>query len=295
MATQTDTDTYKCPITNDYFRNPVHAADGHVYDYDALVSWFNTPENANAPRVTSPRTGLKMPKHIIRSFEYYTKYKEWCTANGVEPPIATTTFGIIASIPDVAPQRGVVEEANTHTTRRVFLRGCNDIPDQFFIIVPVGHLVEDIQSQYFYVDPQRESLSHRLSRCSVGLLKSLCSSFFATRKTLTLHKDSLVRFMVSIIKATVAEGRDHVRPTAGMSLSYRMLKYDTPPYTIKIYTTPLFALKLWHNNEPTFIANLFEKLTVTELLQVAKDNGCHPAHVSKSHLIAQLGAFFSPL
>jgi hypothetical protein len=43
-----------CPITSQIFRNPVITIDGHVYEKDAITSWFA------GGKKTSPNTGLNL-------------------------------------------------------------------------------------------------------------------------------------------------------------------------------------------------------------------------------------------
>ena len=43
----TDDSTVICPITQDYFRDPVIAEDGHVYEREAITRWIN--ENGTSP------------------------------------------------------------------------------------------------------------------------------------------------------------------------------------------------------------------------------------------------------
>ena len=45
---------YLCPITHEPCKNPVITADGHTYDEEAILQWF---EHNN----TSPLTGRELP------------------------------------------------------------------------------------------------------------------------------------------------------------------------------------------------------------------------------------------
>jgi hypothetical protein len=49
-------DRFKCPITHEYFTNPVVAADGFCYERTAIIEWFKH-------RNTSPKTNLQL-EHI---------------------------------------------------------------------------------------------------------------------------------------------------------------------------------------------------------------------------------------
>ena len=50
-----------CPITICYFSNPVLAEDGHFYEKEAILEWFER-------KSTSPMTGEKISKKITPSF-----------------------------------------------------------------------------------------------------------------------------------------------------------------------------------------------------------------------------------
>jgi hypothetical protein len=78
VANADEGEEFKCIITGDLMHNPVHAADGFVYEYEGIMGWFNHEDNATKHRIKSPRTNLPMSKHLFRVFEYYTRYKAWC-------------------------------------------------------------------------------------------------------------------------------------------------------------------------------------------------------------------------
>ena len=48
----------KCPLSLDVFKNPCVAADGHTYEREQILTWFNKFPNNNAP--TSPMTLLPL-------------------------------------------------------------------------------------------------------------------------------------------------------------------------------------------------------------------------------------------
>ena len=93
-------DRYLCPITMELMHDPVLAADGFTYDRTSIESWFRfNPQDTRSPKTNEP-----MDKHLMRSFEYYTTYKEWCAAHGHPEPAKATAFGLI-SAPTPAPAR----------------------------------------------------------------------------------------------------------------------------------------------------------------------------------------------
>lgn len=58
---ETDTNQFACPISLMLMSNPVVAMDGHTYDRDSIVTWFETKH-------TSPMTGLTIDKQLVPNF-----------------------------------------------------------------------------------------------------------------------------------------------------------------------------------------------------------------------------------
>ena len=48
------TDTLKCPITCEVFRDPLIGPDGHTYERDAIVEWLH--KNGTSPMTREPMT-----------------------------------------------------------------------------------------------------------------------------------------------------------------------------------------------------------------------------------------------
>ncbi len=70
-------DSFKCPITHNFFRNPVTAMDGHIYENNAIKKWFKTKN-------TSPLTNLVIETTLIKSIifdemlkDFYVTYPEF--------------------------------------------------------------------------------------------------------------------------------------------------------------------------------------------------------------------------
>jgi hypothetical protein len=104
---------FVCVITGEPFVDPVHAADGFVYEREAILQWFNSGANAGAATVRSPRSGVPMAKRIYRSFEFYQQYKAWCAAHGLPAPFQPEKFGEV----DIAPPTQRAEERPLVTLR----------------------------------------------------------------------------------------------------------------------------------------------------------------------------------
>jgi hypothetical protein len=88
---------FRCVLTMEYMRDPVQAADGFSYEYEAISRWFLTADNANTYLVKSPRTNKEMSKDLFRSFDFYRLYKRWCLMTGHDSPVEPETFGIIST------------------------------------------------------------------------------------------------------------------------------------------------------------------------------------------------------
>lgn len=58
---ETDTNQFACPISLMLMSDPVVAMDGHTYNRDSIVTWFETKH-------TSPMTGLTIDKQLVPNF-----------------------------------------------------------------------------------------------------------------------------------------------------------------------------------------------------------------------------------
>jgi 3-hydroxyacyl-CoA dehydrogenase len=58
---ETDTNEFACPISMMLMSDPVVAMDGHTYDRNSIVTWFETKH-------TSPMTGLTIDKQLVPNF-----------------------------------------------------------------------------------------------------------------------------------------------------------------------------------------------------------------------------------
>ena len=115
-------DQYLCPIAMELMHDPVLAADGFTYDRTSIEKWFNL----NPTNTRSPKTNTPIDKHLMRSFEYYTTYKEWCAAHGHPEPAKAVAFGLISAPPAPLPARPrfhslpVLYNGSTFTLRSLY-------------------------------------------------------------------------------------------------------------------------------------------------------------------------------
>ncbi|CAF3369112.1 unnamed protein product [Rotaria socialis] len=65
MFVTSNTDTLKCPITFELFRDPVTGQDGHTYERDAIITWLQ--KNGASPQTREPMTIDSLrPNHIVK-------------------------------------------------------------------------------------------------------------------------------------------------------------------------------------------------------------------------------------
>ena len=108
----------KCPITMLYFREPVSASDGHVYEKDAINSWINSNRKEVSPLTREPLVHQFNPCHIIKKivdsleemssdpFFYMSRYqynlRHWiqCYVKKFKIDLTEQQHDIIDDIPD---------------------------------------------------------------------------------------------------------------------------------------------------------------------------------------------------
>ncbi|CAF2265566.1 unnamed protein product [Rotaria magnacalcarata] len=65
MFVTSNTDTLKCPITCELFREPVTGQDGHTYERDAIIAWLQ--KNGTSPITREPMTIDSLrPNHVVK-------------------------------------------------------------------------------------------------------------------------------------------------------------------------------------------------------------------------------------
>jgi hypothetical protein len=65
LNTNIDPRDLKCPITLLYFRNPVIAQDGYIYEKEAIDQWFS--EHKISPMTNLPINTVTLPCHFIKN------------------------------------------------------------------------------------------------------------------------------------------------------------------------------------------------------------------------------------
>ncbi|CAF1331586.1 unnamed protein product [Rotaria magnacalcarata] len=65
MFVTSNTDTLKCPITCELFREPATGQDGHTYERDAIIAWLQ--KNGTSPITREPMTIDSLrPNHVVK-------------------------------------------------------------------------------------------------------------------------------------------------------------------------------------------------------------------------------------
>jgi hypothetical protein len=79
--------TFKCPITHDYFIDPVMASDGHMYERKAIEEWFKDNN-------TSPSTNLIINKNLTSNIVFNNLLKDFYKSNPKIKKIKLTVYDI---------------------------------------------------------------------------------------------------------------------------------------------------------------------------------------------------------
>ena len=85
-----------CPLSLDLFEDPVFAADGHVYEREAIEHWFRRKPTAISPLSNAPIATDLVPAHGIRSLA--SRYRDAAPPEEVAP---------VSEAPSRAPQTGL--------------------------------------------------------------------------------------------------------------------------------------------------------------------------------------------
>lgn len=87
----------KCPITLEYFVDPVIAADGHTYEREALLTWLASKNKSPITGLPLDRNAPLIPNHTLRSFIQIL--------NPVRQVIATPAITVVPVISEPAPMQ----------------------------------------------------------------------------------------------------------------------------------------------------------------------------------------------
>ena len=242
-------DRYHCPITMELMHDPVLAADGFTYDRTSIEAWFRfNPQDTRSPKTNEP-----MDKHLMRSFEYYTTYKEWCAANGHPEPAKATAFGLI-SAPPPAPARyhrlPVVYKTATFT----------------------------LDSLYYVPSTAREELSTALSILAQRVLVGILEASFGLVVPPTRDHAWLSSLITWMVDAHTYAGAQHAT-TLNVQFAMLVEHGTTTTRQIHMYLPTFLAYKMfckgyecWKGSLACPLSSLLGTLTVQELMDVFYHN-----------------------
>lgn len=252
---------YKCPITNEYFRNPVHASDGHVYDHDALLRWFSHGENAQRNTVKSPRTGMPMTKHIFRSFEYVADYRDWCRRTGNHLPVDTSAYGLISCTctPNVPPTP-IITSVLPYMEFRLI---CDTLHPHFMLRATNPLIVAHFRSPI-------QDLIVRLQSFPIMFLKDLYKANVSLRRIDRTHA-WYASFLAYVIKTHSDAGRTTLLDTRAVRYTLRVAHGDTIKL-LHLMLHPSTASEIY-STEPTTVYSMVMNASLMSLYAIVRENG----------------------
>jgi U-box domain len=244
-------DRYLCPITMELMHDPVLAADGFTYDRTSIEAWFRF----NPKDTRSPKTNEPIDKHLMRSFEYYTTYKEWCAAHGHPEPAKTTAFGLISAPPallSVSP-------------------GFHPLP------VLYNGTTFTLRSLYYVPFVANETLESALSSLARRVLVGILEASFGLVVPPTRDDHWLTTLITWLVEA-----HHYVGATTPTTLNVPCLMYvehGTTTCYIRMHLPTYLAYKVyckgydcWKGDRACPLSSLLGTLTVLDLLDVFNYN-----------------------
>lgn len=95
LLTPNEQQALKCPITLEYFEDPVIAGDGHTYERAALLTWMANNSTSPVTRLPLNLNAPLIPNHTLRSFIQIL--------NPVRQVIAVPAITVVPGISEPAP------------------------------------------------------------------------------------------------------------------------------------------------------------------------------------------------
>jgi hypothetical protein len=80
---------YKCPLTLYYMENPVLASDGHIYERDAIIKWYNQDV-----KHLSPMNRKVLDGNFVEQTELKNEINQYLNNNNIEREEKDIVFNI---------------------------------------------------------------------------------------------------------------------------------------------------------------------------------------------------------
>ena len=88
---------FLCPITLGVMRNPVIASDGHTYEKEAIIVWFDSSS-------ISPMTGLRiLDRNVVENIALRNTIQNFLAKNPITPSTLTTSITLTTPLYSSSP------------------------------------------------------------------------------------------------------------------------------------------------------------------------------------------------
>lgn len=155
-----------CPILQDYFTDPVLAADGHMYEKSGIEKWFETKN-------TSPVTGSIICKTLLTNYMFNNILKEFYKKNPDKVPYNIDI--LIQSIDDetytvdkVAKYLDVLYNTNMDRNNKIYERNSDKITEKMYYVFSNEKFVDFLIANYpkDYVSENNWQMIHYICKFS---------------------------------------------------------------------------------------------------------------------------------